>query len=295
MKSFGKNTKTLPVIPSLISFTSYSLPPDLDKAALGKLAAFPTELLVFIFEAADLAEAFMLAATNGQLLVIGYASMVSKLLRHPTGTQWSYDRVICLGDWETESLPPNFLTTDEKLEVLQWTLEDQEGEEDHPPEETSISHIIPRCPASVHDLATYEDQTFGLYRYGEKGMDIPSSHWSSRLQLRQVTRILKILYGSELPKEDHRICDLLQREIIWRGKYARDTLVLVNITKYQYVRAVNTKGEHVLDYALSQLTCWGQAREHGEWAGDRLAIVPNNILDEWVQRDNRWRARCMRD
>lgn len=262
-------------------------------AALGKLATFPTELLLWIFEAADLAEAFMLAATNGQLLIIGYASIVSKLSRHPPGTQWNYDRIICLGDQETESLPPNFLTTEEKLEVLQWTLDDQD--EDRPSEEGSTSYDIPRCPASVHDLATYEDQTFGLYRYGEKGMDTPFSHWSSRLQLRQVTLILKIVYGSGLPKEDYRLCDLLQQEIIWRGKYVRDTLVLVNITKHEYVRAVNTKGHHVLDYALSWLTRWGEAEGHGQWAGDRLAIVPNDKLDQWLQRDDRWRARCMKD
>ncbi len=82
-----------------------------------------------------------------------------------------------------------------------------------------------------------------------------------------------------------------------RISYTYETGVLINITKREFVPAVDEEGRWVLDLAIPVLIVWGHDDGYpgnmmkGKWAGDRLAIISSEEMKERMQEEDGWTER----
>lgn len=129
---------------------------------------------------------------------------------------------------------------------------------------------------NFEDLARYEDQTFGLFKYAKKTMTRYNERDAEELR-NEV--LLELLEMAERSKPEYRVarCWVLFWDpmIMYDGK----TLALITITKWEYVKAHDAAGRYVHENAIIGLTCLGVAKGRGAWAGDRLAIIPLSMMD----------------
>ncbi|KAF9491968.1 hypothetical protein BDN71DRAFT_1509873 [Pleurotus eryngii] len=244
---------------------SYEMPKSnaLSRPALGHLGKLPNELITYVFKAATLEDAITLAVTHGHLFIIGYSDIISKIkCAHPSIiTNWSYDRIICFGDW-AETLPENYLSMTEKLGLMEWAIKHQDVYY-APPLDDVIDDVVPKELTDAeareleHTLAAFEDQTFSLNKYSRSMRE----------------------YDEE----------------------AYNTALLINVSKKEFIRAMDPEGHDVLHAVIPLLTLWGaedgDGGRKGRWAGDRLAIVRKEVFDdmaqasgqeEWIEEHIKW-------
>ncbi|KAJ8697340.1 hypothetical protein PTI98_004151 [Pleurotus ostreatus] len=154
-------------------------------------------------------------------------------------------------------------------------------------------------------LAMYKDQSFHLYTYGR---DMPSLHgafraseWSHELEYKRIRRMTSSRIDVERIHRTRRLMYFNPyNPHLRRISYNDNAAVLINITKREFVPAVDEEGKWVLDIAIPVLIVWGHDDGYGDmmkgkWAGDRLAIVPAEELearmqeeDGWTERKERW-------
>ncbi|KAF9491585.1 hypothetical protein BDN71DRAFT_1592249 [Pleurotus eryngii] len=281
----------------------------LDRTALGHLGKLPNELITYIFHAATVEGALALGIAHGYLFAIGYSEIIAQTKRtHPVMiTNWSYDRIICLGDC-AELLPPNYLSLTEKGTLMEWSVKHGEHSNESSPSGKLDDDGDDIAPTDVTDLqpqeleralTTFEDQTFSLWNYGYSMPSIfplerrafsrypPSNncHWWHRVDDGRARK-----FGCQIAR-------------INLHRYQYSTRVLVNVTKKQFLRATDASGHNTLPVAVPLLTLWGGVdageKRVGPWAGDRLAIVPHEVFEdmrreepdeEWGERFINWNS-----
>ncbi|KAL4264304.1 hypothetical protein AB1N83_008102 [Pleurotus pulmonarius] len=289
-----------------------------NRAALGRLGKLPVELIALIFRATDLDGATMLCITHAQLFAIGYSTALVKAKAIALSNNWAYDRIILFGDY-SDSLPAGFLSPAERYHLMKWgiarkaaageesegsPLEDVGGPTD--PEDEDKGGREARERQRDEALATYEDQSFHLYTYGG---DMPPLHgasrageWSAEVEYGRMRRTKSSRLDA---KRLHRTRVLMHfnpyNPRLRRISYTYETGVLINITKRDFVPAVDEEGRWVLDLAIPVLIVWGHDDGYpgnmmkGKWAGDRLAIISAEEMkmrmqeeDGWTERKERW-------
>ncbi|KAF4604688.1 hypothetical protein EYR40_003466 [Pleurotus pulmonarius] len=269
----------------------------IDRSALGSFGKIPTELIHHILDAAGLHDGLMLSATNGQFFTICYPCIQARIKRVEATSFWSHDRVICIGQGET-TLPDGCLTEDEKNAIMTWAFwydfdfNEQDGER---PGFCIPSKRLVKGTLNIIETEEYvhmcEDLGMTLYRYG---CAMPALSDPDRLELAVPSKIIK---ADEVSKGDRQRIIQLRRLVVDRLGLEHPTLrrtdkVLVNITKREYVMATDREGRYVLEKAIPQLTCWGTKEgEHGDWAGDRLAVISCSELEEKLQQEEGWKEK----
>ncbi|KAL4256871.1 hypothetical protein AB1N83_012181 [Pleurotus pulmonarius] len=283
------------------------------KAGLGRLGKLPVELLTYIFEYSDLDGAAMLGATHAQLFVIGYASIVQKIEDIALFNNWAFERIICVGDYAT-TLPAGFLSTAEKHRLMTWGIKHKAILDEHgdAPLDDIVEYSAPNSTTDsaeegtpdVRDielakaLAAYEDQSFYLYSYGCK---MPSLYGMARSRMCSPTLSYDLEARCRVVPMDRRCISRLDAALVRFNPYSMyndlGDAVLVNTTKREFVRAVDDEGKWVLDAAIPLLTVWGadeyaeRVKREGAWAGDRLAIVSEEDLEELMEEEDGWTER----
>ncbi len=269
----------------------------IDRSALGSFGKLPTELIHHILDAAGLHDGLMLSATNGQFFTICYPCIQARIKRIEATSFWSHDRVICIGQGET-TLPDGCLTEDEKNAIVTWAwwydfdFNEQNGErpEFDIPSKTMVEATLDEIETEEY-VVMCEDLGMTLYRYG---CAMPALSDPDRLELAVPSKIIK---SNEVSKGDRQRIIQLRRLAVYRLGLEHPTLrrtdkVLVNITKREYVMATDREGRYVLEKAIPQLTCWGREEgEHGDWAGDRLAVISCSELEEKLQQEEGWKEK----
>ncbi|KAF7421336.1 hypothetical protein PC9H_011859 [Pleurotus ostreatus] len=280
-----------------------------DRARLGRLGKLPVELITYVFEATDLDGAAMLVAAHPQLFAIGYASMLAKIKAISLFNNWSYDRIICIGDY-ARTLPADFLSAAERHRLMKWGVKhkailDEYG--DAPLDDiVEGGSAAPNCEAApsqerdAHELglasevAAYTDQSFHLYQYGCK---MPSLYDMVCSRKCSPTLSYDLLWRCD--DLDGRRLGRLESALLWfKPCYYLDCPVLINTTKCEFLKGVDEEGESILDMAIPVLTVWGAdegythtVKREGEWAGDRLAIISEEELEDLMEEEEGWKER----
>ncbi|KAF4573697.1 hypothetical protein EYR36_008215 [Pleurotus pulmonarius] len=276
---------------AIVSFMNYDVQAcnGMAGTALGRLGPLPVEIVSYIFEDTTLEDALALGMAHGQLFVIGYPPIISKLRStHPSSlTNWSCDRVICLSD-SASSLPASYLSLPERLRLMNWAIKHRKVMWRDPPldkinrelEAKELSEI--EAQEIKRKLGAYKDQSFALFQYGCSMPSIRSLERSARWDPYPFT-------WRRHGKLDTQRIDVLEREVLRFDPYEYDhnTLMFVNFTKREYVRAVDGEGNDVLYAAIPLLAGWGDDESiRGEWAGDRLGVVTRDAFEDRVRRDS---------
>ncbi len=131
-------------------------------------------------------------------------------------------------------------------------------------------------------LGAYKDQSFALFQYGCSMPSVRSLERNARWDPYPFT-------WRRHGKLDTQRIDVLEREVLRFDPYEYDhkTLMFVNLTKREYVRAVDGEGNDVLYAAIPLLAGWGDDESmRGEWAGDRLGILTQDAFESRVRRDS---------
>ncbi|KAF4573453.1 hypothetical protein AB1N83_003580 [Pleurotus pulmonarius] len=269
----------------------------INRTALGSLGKLPTELIYHIFEAAGLHDGIILSAANGQLFVIGYPCMKAKIRNIDAMTCWGYDRIICVGELGT-TLPENYLTDDEKNEIMTWSWwYDPGDEEEEPPKfEIPSKSLIEATmkdlePEDYIDMHEYLAEIF--YDYG---CAMPTLDDVTCQRRRMYSFPRHIIEHPELSEDDGERLVQLQRLVVFRMGLESNTIdmALVNVSKREYIRTMDIN-RYVLHDVIPVLTCWGaEEEERGDWAGDRLALITWDALKVRMQEEDGWEAKTER-
>lgn len=271
----------------------------LDMPALGTFR-LPDELICHVAELGDLYSGLILSATNEQLFTILYDTIVEKIRHIDATTCWNYDRLICVGKGKT-TLPVNYLSEDERNEVVAWYWwYDYEWEES--PEipasgstiETTLKEIGPEDYSAL-----YEEISVALFEYGRA---MPPLREVQHQQQRDCTFPEGIIDHPQISKTDSQRLSELQLSVVSRKGLIPKTLesekVLVNVTKREFVKAVDSQRHFTLEKAVPHLTRWGLGEvigtvERGDWAGDRLSVILCSELEEKMEEEEGWRERVI--
>ncbi|KAG9217495.1 hypothetical protein CCMSSC00406_0008607 [Pleurotus cornucopiae] len=276
-----------------------------DRARLGRLGKLPVELITYVFEATDLDGAVMLVATHPQLFAIGYASMLVKVKAMAFYNNWAYDRIICIAD-NARTLPPGFLSTAEKHRLMKWgtkhkailggdvPLDDIDGSEggavdgkNSPSEERDSQEL-----ESAAEVDAYPDQSFHLYQYG---CQMPTLDGMARVR-RWVPTPSNDLMDRSGGSDGLRL-KRLRFALLWSKPCCDlDYPVLINTTKREFLKGKDQEGESMLGMATAVLTVWAGdegyenlVKRKGEWAGDRLAVISEEEVEELVAEEDGWK------
>ncbi|KAF7436223.1 hypothetical protein PC9H_003052 [Pleurotus ostreatus] len=102
----------------------------------------------------------------------------------------------------------------------------------------------------------------------------------------------------EISKMDSQRLIELQLPVVSRKGLIPKTLesekVLVNVTKREYVKAVDSQRQFIPEKAVPRLTRWGLGEviatvERGEWAGDHLSMILCSELEEKMKNEGGWK------
>ncbi len=260
---------------------------------IGCLGKLPVELIVYIFDATDLEAVIMLGTTNAQLFVIGYRSIVKKVKAYVLIDNWAYDRIISIGDGES-ALPDGFLSTPEKHRLVQWAAEHEVILELNRcwglpfPDDTTtdleeLDFEDERDPVNV--VAEYERQDFHLFAYASLMPSLLKMHETlpRNNALRHLHRRSLDMHRSNRIK-----VELLGFEPC---EYEGKNWVLFNITKKEFMR---NKGTNIFDDTIPMLIAWGYddgpppIKREGDWAGDRLAMLPEHRFNDILEKEEGW-------
>ncbi len=276
------------------------------------MGKFPVELIGLIFDATDLDGAAMLCITHAQLFATGYSATLAKARTIALSNNWAYDRIICIGDY-SDTLPVGFLSPEERQGLMEWGIARDagvNGEEEDAQLKVDCGTADSEADSAERErerdeaLAAYKDQSFHLYQYG---MEMPTLYQLSReeklLTALEWKRIEKLNSSPMDDKRLRRAATLMHFNPYdprtprnWYNCAPR-TAMLINVTKREFVPAMDEEGQWVLDIAIPVLTVWGHDDGYpgdmmkGKWAGDRLAIVSAERLKERMQEEDGWTER----
>ncbi|KAF4574220.1 hypothetical protein EYR40_006069 [Pleurotus pulmonarius] len=266
---------------------SYDAPSIADRKVLGQLGRLPIEIIAQIFAALSIKEALIFGLSHGHIFVIGWPTIKKEISYAAFVDYWSGDRVIHLGDY-ARTLPEGYLNDEEKFALMKCAIENSEESDDDSDKATGDDDD---ADSRSRQLAAFKDQTFGLRRryglYSERQIKSWRSKHGSvtdlyrcRITLLEMRRVLKV-------------SDVLESYRWGPSDSAPDRFVdsvLVNHTKREYVRAVDTAGRYVLDDAIPLLTVW-EDELHGDWAGDRLALPSVEEFEKMLAGEEGWKEK----
>ncbi|KAL4265486.1 hypothetical protein AB1N83_003556 [Pleurotus pulmonarius] len=274
----------------------------LERTALGTFSKLPDELICHVAQIGDLRDALILSATNGYLFTILYAIIVENIRRIDAAKRWNGDRLICIGHGE-RTLPDNYLTEDERNEVVAWWYNyEWEDNPEIPPSKSTIEATLTEIGPDDYS-ALCEELGVALYEYGSA---MPSLEEVKDQQSRACALPEGILEHPQISKTDiHRLI-ALELSVLSRGRLVphapESERVLVNLTKREYIKAIDGGGHFILWKAIPHLTRWGWGwgwgealgtDERGDWAGDRVSLILCSELEEKIKCEEGWKEKVV--
>lgn len=155
------------------------------------------------------------------------------------------------------------------------------------PSEERDSHEL----ESAHEVAAYADQSFNLYQYGCK---MPTLDGMARVRRWVATPSNDLMdrSGSDGPRLKR-----LRFALLWsKPCYDLDYPVVINTRKREFLK--DQEGESLLGMAIATLTVWAGdqgypnlVKREGEWAGDRLAVISEEELEDLIAEEGNWKER----
>lgn len=205
--------------------------------------------------------------------------MKAKIRSIDASTCWGYDRIICVGELGT-TLPENYLTDDDKNEIMTWSWWYDSGEEEEEPPKFEIPSKS-LIEATMKDLEPEDYIDMGEYLaaiFYDYGCAMPALDDVTYQQRREYS----------FPRH------IIERLVVFRIAFESNTadMALVNVSKREYVRTMHIRKRYVIEDVIPVLTCWGaEDEERGDWAGDRLALITWNELKKRMQNEDGWKEK----